>query len=257
MKILVIIVSYKDEENLRECIGGLKPFGFDVYVHDNSFRNLGFAGGVNAALRLASLAQGKLKYDWIWLLNPDCIVSVKGKLGEFKGIYGSDKGIGDVEYDIFSPVVYDTEGKIWFAGGKINVFTGECEHIKISNSKNSKERKGDRGWDTGWVSGCSMFIKPRVFENIGLFDEKFFLFYEDVDFCLRARQAGFRIGVVELDGLRMTHKVSPSVNKLSNKYEIEMKSKFYLLKKHRSYFYPTAHLISRIRYLKHKLVKGV
>ena len=55
----------------------------------------------------------------------------------------------------------------------------------------------------------------------------------------------------------MIHKVSQSVDKLPNKYEIEMKSKFYLLRKHWKYFYPSAYLISKLRYLKHELVKGV
>lgn len=276
MKILVIIVSYKDERNLKECLasldscrslprtamrGGNDKDIFDIYVHDNSSNNLGFAGGVNVALRFA---QGKLRYDWIWLLNPDCTAEVKGILEDFIGFYGK-------KFDVWSPVVYDARGEIWFAGGKINRVTGECKHVR--EYRGNKGNKGDgsieTSWETEWVSGCSMFIKPRVFEKIGFFDEKFFLFYEDVDFCLRARAAGFKIGVAGIGGIggigglgglgspRVIHKVSQSVNKLPNKYEIEMKSKFYLLKKHGDCFFPTAHLISKLRYLKHKLVKGI
>jgi hypothetical protein len=251
MKILVIIVSYKDKGNLRECLRSLKSLGLDVYVHDNSRNNLGFAAGVNAALHFA---QSKQKYDWVWLLNPDCTVQVKGKLDEFIRVYGN-------KYDIFSPVVYDEHGKIWFAGGKINKWTGECTHSPTINKKQLtlnkiqekiNKYKDIKSWGTEWVSGCSMFVKPAVFEKIGFFDERFFLFYEDVDFCLRARSADFRIGTIP-DNLRVIHKVSQSVNKLPNKYTVEIKSKFYLLKKHWRYFFPTAYLISKLRYYKHKL----
>ncbi len=254
MKILVIIVNYKDELNLRACLTSLDP-DLDICVVDNSGqrtrklevdefknvkvistgKNVGFAAGVNVVLRFA---RGKLKYDWVWLLNPDCIVN--GGLKEFMENY-ADK------YDIFAPVIYDTKGKIWFAGGKINRWTGECCH-KIN--------------EVDWVSGCSMFISKKVFDAIGFFDEKFFLFYEDVDFCLRAKASGFRVGVIgkdnledeeELERLKVIHNVSQSVKNLKDKYAIEMKSKFYLLKKHGEYFYPTAGLISWMRMVKHRM----
>jgi len=53
----------------------------------------------------------------------------------------------------------------------------------------SKWRKID------YISGCAMMIRRRVFEKIGLFDERYFLYFEDADFCLRAKKAGFRIAV--------------------------------------------------------------
>ena len=46
-----------------------------------------------------------------------------------------------------------------------------------------------------YISGCAMMIKRRVFEKIGLFDERYFLYFEDADFCLRAKKAGFKIAV--------------------------------------------------------------
>jgi len=257
MKILVIIIAYDDMEALKQCITSLLKTGFNlkIVIVDNfgdlpdyekyemikPVRNLGFAGGVNFGIKSAGRHGGLplQQYDWVWILNPDTEVKIKGILGEIKGIFG-----GMDKYDIFSPVIYDKKGEIWFAGGKINKWTGECTHK-------------DKNKETAWVSGCSMFVRPKVFEKIGLFDEKFFLFYEDVDFCLRAKTAGFKIGILdEKDlGMRIVHNVSKSVNNLKSteKYKIESESKLYFLKKHWREFYPSAFLISWARGTKHKI----
>lgn len=51
----------------------------------------------------------------------------------------------------------------------------------------------DQIMETEFVSGCAMLIKKAVLARIGLLDERYFLYYEDADFCQRARQAGFKI----------------------------------------------------------------
>ena len=46
-----------------------------------------------------------------------------------------------------------------------------------------------------YISGCAMCVKRKVFEKIGLFDERFFLYFEDADFCTRAKRNGYNITV--------------------------------------------------------------
>lgn len=74
-------------------------------------------------------------------------------------------------------------------GGKINWLLGRTTHLECSNVQMFECSKID------YVSGCAMFIKTEVFKKIGLFNEKYFLYFEDVDFCLRARKAGFNLAV--------------------------------------------------------------
>lgn len=268
MNVLIIIVAYKSNSSLKECLKSLSNLNlnFNIIIVDNfgdvevdkkyqvikPGKNLGFAGGINKALKSegATLQQ----YDLIWLLNPDTAVK---KIRTGKNSLFS-------KYDIFSPVIYDDKGKIWFAGGKLNKITGEPgiiddknENIRIdeyTNLESKVESSNKNAID--WVSGCSMFVKPKVFEKIGYFDEKFFLFWEDVDFCLRAKKAGFKIGIIaEKDlGFRVIHKISQSVSNLKNKYEIERKSKLYFLKKHWKELYPTAIIISWLRMMKNRLL---
>jgi GT2 family glycosyltransferase len=68
--------------------------------------------------------------------------------------------------------------------------------------------------DVDFVSGCAMFIRRDVFEKIGLFDEKLLMYGEEVDFCWRARLAGYTLGCVT--PARMWHKVSLSASRVGS-----------------------------------------
>jgi GT2 family glycosyltransferase len=69
-----------------------------------------------------------------------------------------------------------------------------------------------------YVSGCGMLVRRAVFKCIGMFDRRYFMYFEDADFCRRARDAGFTIWCVPQ--AKMWHKVSLSVqrDKSSNRY---------------------------------------
>jgi GT2 family glycosyltransferase len=84
-----------------------------------------------------------------------------------------------------------------------------------------------------YVFGAAMFIRRSVFEQIGLFDEQFFLYLEDMDFCLRAQRAGFSLLFVPQ--ARVWHKGSASTanNNGMRKYHYA-KSTIYFLRKHAS-----------------------
>jgi GT2 family glycosyltransferase len=88
-------------------------------------------------------------------------------------------------------------------GGIWNSEKGDFELIGLNEKK---------GFQTGipldYVCGCSIFIRREVFEKIGLLETKFFLFWEEADFSMRAKKAGFGIGVCY--GALLLHKVSAS-----------------------------------------------
>jgi GT2 family glycosyltransferase len=97
---------------------------------------------------------------------------------------------------IFSPLIYNRENNIWFAGGKINWL-----RMKAVHENNLKERKLPFGTD--YVSGCAMLVKKEVFKKIGLLSEDYFLYYEDSDFCARAKKK--KIGCMVVPGSKMVH----------------------------------------------------
>jgi len=108
---------------------------------------------------------------------------------------------------IFAPKIYyeNPPDQIWFAGGEILLARGTVRHTGI--------REKDRGqYDTprevDYVSGCALMARSDVMQEIGGLDETYKMYFEDTDFCMRARRAGF--GCYYVPQGRMWHKISPS-----------------------------------------------
>jgi hypothetical protein len=136
--------------------------------------NSGFAHAVNAGARLDT---GN-RPDFVALLNPDAVA--RPDWIESLTTWMSDRSI-----DVASSVV--TQGATtFFAGGSWRPFLGLAQtHFTYS---------GERAH---WVSGCAMVVRTERFAALGGFDEGYFLYSEDVDFCMRAAADGARIGVCE------------------------------------------------------------
>lgn len=153
-------------------------------------RNLGFAGGNNIAIRHA-LAHGA---DYVMLLNNDAEVA-PDLLGLLVDFAESDAGIG-----IVGPMIYfyDEPERIAFAGGMVEANTGRGRSLDSWH--------GDlipRPVD--WMSGCALLVKRTVIEQIGLLDERMFAYYEDIDWCARAREAGWQVWLAPQ--ARVWHKI--------------------------------------------------
>ena len=137
-------------------------------------KNLGFAAGINVGIRRAINQDA----DVVLLLNQDTTVA-KNFL----------KPLMENQADITAPVIKFKRAGEWVydLGGKVNLSLGRTHHLE-------SDKIEDLG-KVDYVSGCAMLIKRPVFEKIGLLDKRFFLYFEDVDFCLRAKKAGFKIAV--------------------------------------------------------------
>jgi len=172
----------------------------DRVVQIQSDRNLGLAGGINAGLP-AALRTGA---DWIFLLNNDTVVSedVFERLG---AALQDLPGVG-----IWGPrIVYDTAPeRVWSLGDRRVLGTLLTRPISES-AMSSNGLPSSIPVDV--VSGCAMLVHRQVFERIGGFDNSFFLFAEEVDFCLRAGQAGIDLAVAPRAVVR--HKVSLSTDR--------------------------------------------
>jgi len=133
--------------------------------------NLGFAGGVNIGLRFA-LAQKD--FDYVWLLNNDTII-VKDSLTELVRTMNADASIGICGSKL---MYYDAPDQIQALGGKYNKFIGTSSHIV--------EKKGLLNID--YVVGASMLVSKVFIEKIGLMQEDYFLYYEDLDWSMRGKK---------------------------------------------------------------------
>lgn len=138
--------------------------------------NLGFAGGNNVGIKYA-LEKGA---DYIIVLNNDTVVPEN-----FLDILNNDA-------DIVGPVIkFKRDGRwIYDYGGYLNWWIGRPKHYELPHYT-----RHSTPYTIHYLSGCCLAIKRSVFEKIGLFDEKYFLYFEDLDFCLRAQKAGFKIAL--------------------------------------------------------------
>ena len=111
------------------------------------------------------------------------------------------------EVGIVGPKIYffDDPCRIWYGGG---VF---IPGIWIPRHKNIRKKDGGsegRSGETGWVTGCAMLVKKEVIDDIGLLDRSYTIYCEDIDFCLRAADAGWKCFYE--DSAKIWHKVSSS-----------------------------------------------
>ena len=189
----ILVVDNASEDGTGEAVRNAFP-GVE-YLQNSS--NLRFAGGNNAGIDYA-LHHGA---EYVLLLNNDTIVEPEF-LSHLIGIAAQRAAAG-----MFGPKIYyyHEPKRIWFAGGKIAWWQGWLSHIGI--------REHDRGQydeirEVDFLTGCCLMVKREVVERIGKLDERFFLYGEDVDWCLRATRAGFKL--LYVPSATLWHKLSVS-----------------------------------------------
>jgi GT2 family glycosyltransferase len=157
-------------------------------------KNLGYAGGNNVGIKYA-LENGA---DFILILNPDTTVG-KNLLNRLVKTMKSHKRIG-----ILQPAI--KEGKPTFYGG------GPIKWINIRQPQSTIIPRSVTMKEGLYVMGSAMFIRKEVVEKVGLFDERYFLYFEDADYSLRARRAGYKLGIEK--GALIDHGASASASSL-------------------------------------------
>jgi len=219
-KIIIVILNWNGYTDTLECINSILNIKYDKYeilLIDNgsdyteykkfsklksratlirSDKNLGFSGGNNLGIKYALDAGA----DYVLLLNNDTIVEpnfLKPLLNAFEE--DSKAGIVAPQINYFSE-----PKKIWSAGGKISRLRGSG--FAYSDKYDDGLYKNDKSKD--FVSGCCMLIKKDVFDEVGMFDDNFFLYVEDVDLCYRTIYAGYKIIISR--NSKIFHKVGRS-----------------------------------------------
>ena len=201
-KVAVIILNYKVRELILKCIDSVRKStfkDFEIIVVDNNSRdglaealqgqdiifiqnreNLGYTGGNNIGIKLA-LLKGS---DFIFILNPDTQIDKSCVENLVKAAEKYNFGIAGPK------IFFSGSKKIWYGGGIFDISNVIGKHIGVDEIDNGKYDKAN---ETDFVTGAAFFVKTEVFSNIGLFDERFFLYYEDSEFCFRAKKKSFKI----------------------------------------------------------------
>lgn len=163
-------------------------------------KNLGFAAGVNIGIKKSL----KEKADYTFLLNNDTKIN-NNFLKKLTDFLDNEEKAG-----IVAPSIKFKRKNIYIfdLGGRVNNLFGRTSHLEVKKIIDDLPRAVD------YVSGCAMLIRNKAFEKVGLFDEKFFLYYEDVDFCIRARNKGYLTYV--LPECKVEHFLSKSIGKNSS-----------------------------------------
>jgi GT2 family glycosyltransferase len=143
--------------------------------------NLGFSGGINAGIREA-IVRGAVR---VLLVNSDVIVPPDA-VGALEACLAEEPGAG-----IAGPIILarSEPDRIASFGMSYMPRTGRMRHRRNGESIGAAPLHSNTPVDA--VSGCLMLIDKAVFDAVGLFDEDYFFSFEDLDFCLRARAAGF------------------------------------------------------------------
>ena len=217
LRILAIILNWRQPEVTIECVRAVEAMrqpGLEILVIDNGSeddsivclqtalphisimalpQNLGFAGGVNHGLRYA-IEQG---FVYALLLNNDAFPA-QDMLQQLLEEVASDIAL-------LSPkIYYEAEPThLWFAGGR--------QHPLLLEMRDSGEREVDGpSWatarDVDYLVGTGLLVNLTAVQAAGLLDEQFFMYYEDLDWSIRLRQAGYRLRLVA--DAHLYHRVS-------------------------------------------------
>jgi len=201
-KVAVIVVNWKKYDITSSCIESIlnsTNSNFKIILVDNESdnkkvknfkyrneieiiqnkKNEGFSKANNIGIDYAL----KNNFDYTILINNDTIV-------EKNLIEVLLKTAQAKNFSVVQPLILKYSDKeIWNAGGRINYFFGNfITRKKVGNSLNSSHEL------TEWLTGCCCLFKTKIFKEIGKLDESFFAYYEDVDFSLRLKKHGYKIG---------------------------------------------------------------
>lgn len=158
--------------------------------------NLGYAGGNNVAIEQAPVAN----WDAVWVLNPDTIPEPHALAALIERAEETKAGI------VGSRLIFTASGRVqtwggmrwslWLGRGRYLGFLREAEKLPDIAAV---ERRMD------FVSGASMYVTRRFVEAVGPMDHAFFMYGEDVDWCLRGRRQGFRLAYAHGSVVRHIH----------------------------------------------------
>ena len=217
MRVVAVVLSWNGREDTLACLESLR--GVETIVVDNGSSdgspdavaerypdvelvragvNLGFAAGNNVGIRRA-LDRGA---DWVVLVNNDATV-VAGLVPALEAAAARHRDAGVLAGKVY---LADPPDVLWYAGGSFEPRVGYSGRVRGAGRRDDGSFDEER--DVDWATGALLAVSRDAIERVGLLDEELFAYMEDVDWCLRIRDAGLR--VVFVPTLKAWHRVSAS-----------------------------------------------
>lgn len=265
-RLLVVIVNYRTPDLTIDCLrslehevetlgstrvvvadndsgdGSTQRIGAAIEDHDWSRwatlmpleRNGGFSYGNNAVIRPALESQDSPPPEFILLLNPDTVVC-PGALGALVEFMESHPEVGIAGSRVEEPDGSPQHSRyrfhsVWSEldnGLRLGLVTRMLRNHVVAYPLVNKAHPTD------WVVGASMIVRRQVFKDIGLLDPGYFLYFEEADFCLNARRAGWSCWYVPTS--RIVHLVGRSTG-VTNRKGPRMRRPRYWFESRRRYF---------------------
>jgi len=190
-----------DNGSTDDSVAHIRQHFPEVIVLENK-QNLGYTEANNVGIRYA--LQGTAPY--IMLLNNDTIVD-PDMIGYLIAVAESHPSYGIVTPKIY---YYDDPKRIWCAGADVDMERGSTTRLRAEELDEEDETEP---YEVGFASGCAMCLKREVIEQIGLMDPRFFIYYDETDWCVRAHFSGWK--VLYVPQARIWHKVSAAMGTTS------------------------------------------
>ncbi|MBE7532906.1 MAG: glycosyltransferase family 2 protein [Chloroflexi bacterium] len=226
--VYIIVLTWNNWEDTVVCLQSLQRLTYPIYqvvVVDNGStdgtvthiehaypevhliqngRNLGFAAAANVGMRYAMMQRA----SYVLLLNNDAIAPPT-LLDELIGYVTTLPDVGMAT----PPLSYrDASQTLWFAGSKRHWLT--MESVDFGPIGPKRHSQADVCHPVDYIFGTAMLIPTSVLQRVGLFDEKLYLYYEDMDLSLRIQAAGYKLYYIPMTSVQ--HGVSGSTRSLSS-----------------------------------------
>ncbi|NGX39982.1 MAG: N-acetylglucosaminyl-diphospho-decaprenol L-rhamnosyltransferase [Chlamydiae bacterium] len=221
-KFFLILLNWNNAPDTLECLSSLEKLDYPHYEillidngsTDSSLKvireaypdlrilemgeNRGFSDGCNRGLKEGLKGDA----DFFLLLNNDTVVAPNLLTAIAKAAENRP------EVGVFGPKIYyyGEPATIWYAGGGVDPQTGRCFHIGCGASDDNEKYKDEALTD--YVCGCALAVRREVVERVGGLDPKFFLLWEEIDWCYRIRDKGY--SSLYVPSARIWHKISSS-----------------------------------------------
>lgn len=227
-----------------------------IFIQTNA--NLGFAGGNNVGLRFV-LNQNDSKY--VWLLNNDTVV-LPDALTHLVNRMNNKTKAGMCGSTL---LYYDCPSKVQALGGGIyNKWIGSSKHIGLLQNASDVCREENIESQMNYVVGASMLISNELLRSVGLMNEEYFLYMEEIDWAVRSKDC-FTLAYASKSNIY--HKGGSTINANTRPNEASLTSDYYIVKNriivtlnHFIYALPTVYLglfVAIINRVKRKQLKRV
>lgn len=218
----IIVVDNDSRDGSAAVLAGMPGFHF---IHNP--RNLGFTGGNNVGMQ-AAFERGA---DYVLLLNNDATIAPDA-LGLLLETLESG-----AEVWASAPLIYyhSQPGVVWSAGGEIDKRRASAR--MMGTDEEDHGQFGVAPYPVDYATGCALLVKRRAVEEFGMLDDRFFMYYEEVEWCSRMAARGMQVRMVPQ--ARAWHKIIPQARN-------ESPFVHYLMTRNRLLWIRAAHLGGRV-----------